>query len=164
MRSSTMKRTFLFILSIFLCSIFLLNPAGAEDKKSGLPKEEVEKISELAHKLMSKAKLANGKELGEEKAKKLKYPLLPYQLREAIIARGTLSGFAKWCDLDWEKRLFEPMIDKIKEKNPKIAGVQLAYTGILHGVAMQLAIKNRQKAAKTCDAEFKANLDKKMGH
>lgn len=156
-----MKRTFFSILGILFCLGFLLNPAGAASK-SQLPKEEIEQLSTVAHKLMSKAQLANGKELGKERADKLKYPLLPYKLREVIIIRGTLSGFAKWCDLDWEKTNFDPLINKIKEKNPKIAGVQLAYAGILHGVAMQLAIKNREKAGKACDAEFKNNLNKKL--
>lgn len=146
-----MLRALLVSLLGFAVLATPLAPAHAEDKP---PKELVEELSKKAYDGFLKVKNAQGQTIVKaEDAKKLKHPLTSYDEREMAVARGYLSGSAKWCGLKWEKEFFAPyMIALKKEHGKKWTPFQYAYTEMLHGLSMASA--EQSKKGQTCpDAE-----------
>ena len=126
-------------------------PAQAESKP---PKAFVEELSQKAFDGFLKVKNAQGEHIVKpEDAKKLKHPMTSYEEREMAVVRGTMSGYAKWCGLKWEKDFFAPYIISLKKEHGKNwTPFQYAYTEMLHGLSM--AVGEKSKAGKTCtDAE-----------
>ncbi|MDB5492331.1 MAG: hypothetical protein JWO78_2180 [Micavibrio sp.] len=124
-----------------------------------LPREAVENVSRSVHDHMAGAMISNDHIITEDEAKKLQYPLLPYDLREELIKLGSLSGMAQWCGLDWKKRNFFPLMAGLRSK--KIYNdYQLAYAGMLHGHMQSVLLKTQE--GKICDDAIKANIDKNL--
>jgi len=145
------------ILAALLLVAFALPalPAHAAEKP---PKALVEELSKKAHDAFLGVKNPEGQPIVKpEDAKKLKYPLTGYEEREMAVARGYLSGYAKWCGLKWEKEFFAPYIVALKkEHGKKWTPFQYAYTEILHGLSM--AVAENTKSGQTCTAAEKARL------
>ena len=139
---------------IFIGFAVLATPmsfARAEDKP---PKELVEDLSQKAFDGFLKVKNAQGQTIIKaEDAKKLKHPMTSYEEREMAVARGYLSGYAKWCGLKWEKDFFAPYLVSLKKEHvKKWTPFQYAYTEMLHGLSMATA--EYSKKGETCpDAE-----------
>ena len=135
----------------------LAMPAYAADSGKP-PKALVDALSKTAHEALIKVKNNEGQTMVKaEDAKKLKYPLTTYDDREMAVARGTLSGYANWCGLPWEKDYYAPyMIALKKEHQKKWTPFQYAYTEVLHGVAMGEVIRN--KKSEKCDAAEKKRI------
>lgn len=141
-----------FFLMGLLLPVF---PAHAAEKP---PKELVEELSKKAHEALITVKNPEGKPVVKpEDAKKLKYPLTSYEEREMAVARGYLSGYAKWCGLKWEKEFFAPYIVALKkEHGKKWTPFQYAFTEILHGLSM--AVAEGGKKGETCTKAEKTRL------
>lgn len=129
--------------------------ARAEDKP---PKELVEDLSKKAFDGFLKVKNAQGQTIIKaEDAKKLKYPLTSYEEREMAVARGYLSGSAKWCGLKWDTDFFAPYLTALKkEHGKKWTPFQYAYTEMLHGLSMATA--EHSKKGETCPAAEKTRI------
>ena len=149
-----MLRTFFVSLFVVGLSVAAM-PAHAEDKP---PKELVEKLSRAAHDALITIKNPEGQPIVKpEEAKKLVYPLVGYEEREMAVARGYLSGTAKWCGLPWGKDYFKPYQDALKhEHGKKWTPYQYAYTEMLHGMSMAIAEKSKGK--EKCSAAEKARI------
>ncbi len=121
-----------------------VSPAHAEEKP---PKQLVEKLSRAAHDALIKIKNPEGQPIVKpEEAKKLVFPLVSYEEREMAVARGYLSGTAKWCGLSWEKDYFTPYQEALKKEHGKNwTPYQYAYTEMLHGMSMAIAEKSKGK-------------------
>jgi len=144
------------LLLALLVMAILPVPASAESK---LPQEMVETWSHLVHDNMAGGMIGDGHIITEEEAAKLEYPLLPYELRERIIIIGHLSGFAKWCGLDWENGSFFPLMVNLR-KAGTYNDYQLAFAGLLHGLAQANA--ERSKKDETCPEADRAKYEKKL--
>jgi hypothetical protein len=120
------------------------------------PKKLVEDLSKASHEVFITVKNPEGQTLVKpEDAKKLKYPLTTYEEREFAVARGSLSGYAKWCGLEWEKDYYLPYMAALKKEHKKNwTPYQYAYTEVLHGMAMGAAVGSK-KGVKCDDAEKK---------
>lgn len=149
------------MLRIILACVFLLgmpvaaSPALADEKP---PKELVEKLSRAAHDALIQIKNPEGQHIVKpEEAKKLVYPLVSFKEREMAVARGYLSGTAKWCGLPWGKDYFKPYQDALKrEHGKKWTPYQYAYTELLHGMSMAIAEKSKGK--EKCSAAEKERI------
>lgn len=143
-----------------LCALPLLcvlcSAAYANDGRP--PKKLVDDLSKASHELFLTVKNPEGQTLVKpEDAKTLVFPLTTYEDREKAVARGYLSGFAKWCSLAWDKDYYAPYITSLKAEHKKSwTPYQYAYTEVLHGMAMGAAM--RSKKGETCDAAEKARI------
>lgn len=144
--------------AFLMAALLLVYPMGATAQQ--LPEEAVEQFSRLVHDNMAGAMVGNNHIITEAEAKALEYPLFPYEMREQIIIRGHLSGFAKACGLDWAKRSFEPFMMGLRSGDPKPTDYQMAFAGMLHGLSMENAIQSKKDSE--CTAEEKARLDAGM--
>ena len=148
-----MKKLLAFFLVLALGA-----PAFAAEatKESKPPKKLVEDLSKASHEVFITVKNPEGQTLVKpEDAKKLKYPLTTYKDREMAVARGTLSGYARWCGLTWDKDYFNPYMTALKKEHQKNwTPYQYAYTEVLHGMAMGAAVGSK-KGEKCSDAEKK---------
>jgi hypothetical protein len=142
------------VLAFLMLLAFVVPAQAATDGKP--PKKLVEDLSKIAYEGFLTVKNAEGQTIVKaEDAKKLKYPLTTYEDREMAVARGYLSGYAKWCDLPWVKEYFEPYMAALKVEHKKNwTPYQYGYTEVLHGTAMGAAVKSK-KDVKCDDAEKK---------
>lgn len=77
-------------------------------------------LSKIAQEGFLTVKNAEGKTIVKpEDAKTLKFPLISYEEREKAVARGYLSGYAKWCKLPWGKDYFEPYMKALQKQHMK---------------------------------------------
>lgn len=143
-----------------LLAVFLLVSTPFEVHAEGLPKEMVEKISRMVFDHIDQAKLKDGGVVGKEKAATLQYPLLPYDVREMIIYRGTISGMAEACAMNWMAYNFTPMMTTL-HSDGKYDDYQLAFAGMLHGAAMTGGVRTMLKH-KPCSDDIKTQISKMM--
>ena len=143
-------------LAVCLCLSVSFSAAYAAESKP--PKQLVEKLSRAAHDTLVQIKNPEGQPIVKpEDAKKLVYPLVDYNEREMAVARGYLSGTAKWCGLPWGKDYFKPYQDALKlEHGTKWTPYQYAYTEMLHGLSM--AIAEKAKGTQKCPEAEKARI------
>ena len=148
-----MLRTFFVFLFVVISAA--ISPAFADEKP---PKELVEKLSRAAHDALIQIKNPEGQPIVKpEEAKKLVYPLVSFEEREMAVARGYLSGTAKWCGLSWGKDYFKPYQDSLKKEHGKNwTPYQYAYTEMLHGLSMGIAEKTKGK--EKCSEAEKASI------
>lgn len=151
-----MRAPFLFlVIGFFLISV----PAFAQDTaQTAMPREAVEQLARQAHALLPQARIGTGEGvlIGEEKAKQLQYPLVPYGLIEFIITRGHVAGFAAHCGLDWQRQFFAPLMSFLRGRETGYNDYQWAYVGLLHGLAMGSAEENMK--GQPCPDDMKARL------
>lgn len=150
-----MKSLCMFAVAVALFTGFVPVQALADSKP---PKELVERVSKLAHEGFLSVKNAEGQTVVKpEDAKKLKYPIIPYDAREMAVARGYLSESAKWCGLNWQKDFFEPYIKALQlEHKKKWTPHQYAYAEVIHGVAM--GVSAQEHKGETCPAAEKKRI------
>jgi len=68
-----------------------------------------------------------------------------------MINKGGESGLAQWCGVDWQER-YQLIILQLKKHIT--SDTQVAYAGVLHGLAQQMIYDAMKK--ETCDAETRA--------
>ncbi len=146
------------ILSFFVCFVVMAGLAVPANAGGKPPKELVETLSKKAFDAFITVKNPEGQTIVKpEDAKKLKYPLVPYNEREMAVARGYISGYAKWCGLSWDKDYFLPYLKAMRAEHKKSwTDYQYAYVSMLHGLAMSVSEKGLK--GKTCDAAEKEKL------
>ena len=151
-----MRRCLVFILAILCVS----SPVRAADEKASpeLTHAQIDEIGRSAHAMLGKAKLSDGNLIGEEKAKSLDYPLVPYDVMEFVILRGSIAGFAAHCDLDWQKKYYLPMMQALRAEYRNYDDYQWAFVSMLHGASMTSATRDVEGEA--CEPKMKENLEK----
>lgn len=145
-----------YVLALALVFGFAAPAFAADGGKP--PKALVEDLSKAAHEALITVKNPEGQTVVKpEDAKKLKYPLTPYDEREMAVARGYLSAHAKWCGLKWETDYFQPYQAALRaEHQKKWTPFQYAYSEVLHGVAMGVA--ETDKKGEKCSAAEKKRI------
>ena len=146
---------------LFLAIFFLSGPVSAEEG-IGLPRASIERLSKSAHAALPRAKISDGSLIGEIRARQLDYPLLPYKVREQIIVRGYVTGFAEACGLDWENKSYLPFMNKMRDEHRDWTTFQFAYVGLLHGLSQkngkEWAVNNKPGCPDSFSAGFKKFL------
>lgn len=145
---------------ILVCSLVLFPVANANAQSKPDKEQVVEKISRLVHDNMDGTMVhdSQGKEhiVTKEDVAALEYPLLPYDVRKQIFDRGIISGLAKSCGLDWQRRSFEPFMRQLRATEPPYNDYQLAFAATLHGY-MMVQVENEP-----CDVTLKTSIEKKI--
>lgn len=151
-----MKNLLIACLCFFALFAGTMSVQAADDGKP--PKKLVEDLSKRAFDGFLAVKNPEGQTIVKaEDAKKLKYPLTPYKDREMAVARGFLSGYARWCKLPWQKDYYQPYVKVLELEHKKDwTPFQYAYTEVLHGTAMGAA--EASKKDQTCDAAEKKRI------
>lgn len=152
-----MSRLFLTLFALVL----LIAPGVAfaqEGENFKLTHEQIDEIGKFVHGNLAGAKISNGELIGEERAKTLKYPLVPYDLMEFVILRGHIAGFAAHCKLDWQGKFYVPLMKGLRAKQKDYTDYQWAFVGMLHGASMKGAEESMKGEA--CEEKMKDNLMK----
>ena len=140
------------IFAVILCLLADLSPATAQT----LPRQEVETVARYVHQHMAGMMVGDGHIVTEEEASRLKYPLVPYQIIEATIIRGTISGMAEACKMDWKDHFYLPYMNAIRRAHRDWNDYQFAYVGALHGASMNSGAKAVSQTP--CSEDLKARL------
>jgi len=147
----------LFLIVCALLFITAQNVALAEQPAPiKLSKEQIDQLGKIAHEALPNADIGEGELIGEERAKTLVYPLVPYNLMEFVIVRGNISGIAAHCGINWQEKFFAPLMQTLRAKEKDFTNYQWAFVGILHGVSMASAERNLKD--KPCSERMKENL------
>lgn len=147
------------IISVFLlCFVVTLGWTQLAFADGKPPKELVEDLSKKTFDAFLTVKNPEGQTIVKpEDAKTLKHPLVSYEEREMAVARGYLSGYAKWCGLKWDKDYFLPYLNAVRAEHKKTwTDYQYAYISMLHGVSMSVAEKTKKD--EKCDTAEKAKI------
>lgn len=147
-----MKYMIFFLVVGLLWSI----PSWGKD----LSQESVERLSKAVYEKMEGTMLPNGELITKEEAASLEYPVIPYDDRERIIIVGHVSGFAKWCGLNWDEENFEPFMKHLRQRYADWSGAQFAYAAMLHGASMKNAERSRKD--EECTDDFRAKVSKNL--
>ncbi len=145
-------------MRLFALTLGALICAHGHSQAGELPRESVESISHFTYKRLAEGRLPDGSLIGAARAKKIAYPVIPYDDRERAIISGNMSGFAEWCALDWRGTNFEPFMANLRKTRPQWSDEQVTFASMLHGISMQIAANSRK--GQTCSDEFKNKLEK----
>ncbi len=104
---------------------------------------------------ITQAHLLNGSNVPAETPGELKSPVIPLEDGERVVNRGILTATAEYCGLDWQRESYSPFMQG--ERKKKIwSDKQLAYIGLLHGIA-QAAFKDTFSRRGPCSDKMKTN-------
>ena len=120
--------------------------------------DQVRKILMLALDNFSRARCENTKPCAPATAAEKANPPITVVEARIVIHRGTLSGTAERCGLDWRRRNFEPMMAYWRHKMKK-SERQMALIGLMHGI-MQGMVEGNPKLA--CTAELREGLERQL--
>lgn len=148
------------LLLAFLAPAYAVDAPDNSDQAKH-DKEVIEKISHIVHDHMAGAMVSNGHIITDDEAKKLKYPLIPYEERKQVVIVGQLSGLAKLCGLDWKSENYLPLMSALRVQHKDWTDYQFAYAGMLHGLSMELGQRGLD-AAKVCTDSTKQKLKQSM--
>ena len=118
----------------------------------------VQKVLMLALDNMSHARCENMKPCAPATAAEKANPPITFAEARMIVHRGTLSGTAGHCGLDWRKRNFEPMMAYWRQKMKKNER-QMALIGLMHCIMQGMVEGNRKLS---CTAEIREDLERQL--
>lgn len=93
-------------------------------------------------------------------AEELENPPIPISDARKVIQSGVASGTAQWCEMNWQTRIFRPMIVHLRDVQ-KWNERQLALAGLIHGVFQAQAL-DPLKATGNCPLLVRAELERKL--
>lgn len=109
----------------------LINSAYAE---SIIPDDLAKVLTGVARENLPRAVMQDGTNVPKETEEELRHSILPLSFEKNIIQHGVATNMVEVCGLDSDLFYLQYM-QKIR-KNPNLTQKQLAYIGLLHGVAM----------------------------
>jgi len=155
-------RTFIAFILV-LCSVGIASAQTGATKKGEPPKTREElmlRVLQTALANLPKVTCGEGKGCTPATEAEKKNPPLSLSETSQVFGRGILSGGALYCEMDWEKRNFEPMMiywrDKMK-KNDR----QLALIALIHGIAKDQLVQEFWGKGK-CPDEMKKDIETKL--
>jgi len=135
---------------------------GAQTKLANAqsaPNDEiVRKVLMVALDNIGRARCANNKPCAPATAEEKANPPITMAEARIVIHRGSLSGAAEVCGLDWAKRNFEPMMTYWRhtaKKNER----QMALIGIMHGITQEFG---RAGFKSGCTKELREGVDRQL--
>ena len=139
----------------------LVHAADADKAAQDKQVEVIENISRVVQDHMAGAMIEDGHIITEDEAKKLKYPLIPFEERKQVVIVGEISGLAALCGLDWKMGNYLPLMSALRGKHKGWTDYQYAYASMLHGASMQIAQRGLD-AQKICTDGTITKLKKNM--
>ena len=90
-------------------------------------------------------------------------PDLSFDDARDIVNTGAASGFADWCGLDWENRIFLPMAryQRMAMRRPEPL---MKYLSLLHGIAQGIVNRDLKKKVGNCKDEDRAAIEAYLTH
>jgi hypothetical protein len=74
---------------------------------------------------------------------------------------GLMSGVAKFCAIDWQRRIFYPFM-AYQRRAQKMSIRQLAIVAMLHGTMQGFMFENYQKHEKACTDKMRSSIEKQF--
>lgn len=93
-------------------------------------------------------------------AEEVANPPLPIADARTAINTGVLSGTAQWCELDWKRELFAPMMERLT-KDAQADERRRALVALLHGIYQGQVYMSLQPRG-ACPANIKAQIQKRI--
>ncbi len=119
-----------------------------------IPKKMHDKVIERAmNNYWSKVRLKDGSYVQPSSEKERKTVPIAKENAAQVIYIGEISSLADWCGLDWQQNFFR--VTKAARNNG-LSGKQVAFIGLLHGVAM--GVVDSAVKGKECTPEIKDNI------
>lgn len=133
--------------------------ASAQDKPPRIKDEILQQALLIALENIDQARCEKGERCGKATDEEKKN--LPLSLDEAniIFRRAVVSAGGAYCNHDWQKRNFEPMMAywRTNKKNER----QLALISVMHGFVQQQMLQTLSGKG-DCPAALKADVDKNL--
>jgi hypothetical protein len=124
-----------------------------------LADESVRHYVGLALANLGRAKCTNDQFCAPATPAEIANPPISVDEARAVIHRGTVSGVAEACGLEWVDRSFVPMMSYWRHSERKTER-QMALIGLLHGIAQGEV--STAMSAKPCDAALRRDLDAQL--
>lgn len=148
-------RTYLYLVAGII-GLMAPGPVAAKDAPNymGAHIDAVEQFAALARDNITRAIGADGQHMPAETPEERAVPLVPDSENLRIVNRGILTGMADYCGFDWREESFRPFM--AAERARQIwTDKQLAYIGLLHGIAQGYSSSGLEKSG-PCDAARRA--------
>ena len=117
-----------------------------------VPETLVKQLSSAARAQLPSAKLPDGSGVRAETREELSRAIVPAALDSQTVARGILSGQMQHCGTDWAGVSFTPYMSKLRASR-RYSAKQLAYVGLLHGVAQGVMSGALRERGQACTAQ-----------
>jgi hypothetical protein len=134
---------------VVLCSAFAAPAVAHAQQSDDLERHIVQRAIENIHKL-----LCGDRPCAPATAEELKTPPITLPEGWSIIVRGTLSGMAQVCKLEWQRRNYLPMMAYWRRQGKDHR--QMALVGFIHGFAQQQSFSRLSE----CDADRHSALER----
>lgn len=123
-----------------------------------IPNNQFEKIIVLAmNNYWGQARLKDGSYVQPSSEKERETVPITKEEAADVIYAGEISSLADWCGLNWQKNYY--WVTESARSNG-LNGKQVAFVGLLHGVAM--GVVDSAVKGKTCTPEMKGIVVKKL--
>ncbi|MCC7305625.1 MAG: hypothetical protein IT558_05125 [Alphaproteobacteria bacterium] len=151
-------------MRLLLAALLLLaTPAfageGPDFVKDNQP--AIVKFMEDARAHITEAKLPDGSFVPPEQPGELGEPVIPLEEGKRVINRGILAAYLAYCDYDWLHESYIPFIEAERARGTW-SDKQMAYMGLLHGVA-QGSFAETFAEKGPCDDKKKKTAEKLLG-
>lgn len=117
----------------------------------------VKQMASAARAQLPSTRLGDGSATPAETREELDRPIVPATLESQTVARGLHSGQMEHCGADWAGASFTPYMTRLRASN-RYSAKQLAYVGLLHGLAQGVIRQALRERGKGCPAQASALL------
>lgn len=136
---------------LLLVSVLMASPAYAE-----LPESAVTETMNAAREILPTAKLRDDIKdktlVGPETEEQKKTPVIPMTDARRVINVGSESAVAAWCGLEWQYSIYLPFMQR-ERASKRWDDRQIAYIGVLHGVASAMMKKGLEPYGKCSEKQ-----------
>ena len=139
---------------LFLALVAIVQVSAPSVAQTLLPPpspQTVEDIAAFARENITRARVSDGSNVPPETPQELARPIIPASLVRQTVARGFLTGEIEACGMDWQAGSFRPYMKAIRSGG-RYSDKQLAYIGILHGLAQGEGSAAVAKLGRSCTA------------
>jgi hypothetical protein len=133
--------------------------AAAQDKTPRVKDEILKQMLAIALENIQQARCEGGERCKPATDEEKLNPPVTMDEANIIFRRGVVSAGGAYCNFDWQKRNFEPMMAHWR-KNKK-SERQLALISVMHGFVQQQMLQSLS-AKGDCPAALKADVDKNL--
>jgi len=155
-------RTFIALILLFSAAGLAAAQTGAQ-KKAEPPKtreELMQRVLLTALANIEKIRCADGKACTPATDAEKKNPPLTLAETSQVFGRGILSGGAAYCEMDWNKRNYLPMMAHWREQMKK-NDRQIALVSLIHDIAKDQLVAEFWGKGK-CPDEMRKDIEAKL--
>ena len=147
------------IFFAFIILISGLSVGVAQEKGPRIKDETLQQVIAIALENIQQARCAGGDRCNPATDEEKKNPPVTLDEANVVFRRAVVSAGGAYCNFDWQKRNFEPMMAywRSNKKNER----QLALISLMHGFVQQQMLQGLS-AKGDCPAALKADVDKNL--